>query len=82
MSGIPNSLRIFQFFVIHKIKGFDIVNKTVVVKLTNNYNGNLLYHTLGNLLDPEIEPMSLTSSLHCWGDPLPLAPPGKPTILK
>ena len=27
MSGIPISFRIFQFVVIHKVKGFGIVNK-------------------------------------------------------
>ena len=30
MSGIPISLRIFQFVVIHTIKGFGLVNKTEV----------------------------------------------------
>ena len=79
MSGISISLRIFQFVLIYTIKGFGIVNKAeVVVKLTNNYNGDLLYHTLGNLSDPGIEPMCLTSNLHCQGDSLPLGPPGKP----
>ena len=29
-SGIPVSLRIFQFVVIHTIKGFGIVNKTEI----------------------------------------------------
>ena len=29
-SGIPISLRIFQFVVIHKVKGFNVVNETEV----------------------------------------------------
>ena len=29
-SGIPISLRIFQFVVIHTVKGFDIVNKAEI----------------------------------------------------
>ena len=29
-SGIPNSFRIFQFIVIHTVKGFGIVNKAEV----------------------------------------------------
>ena len=29
-SGIPNSLRIFQFVVIHRVKGFGVVNKAEV----------------------------------------------------
>ena len=30
MSGIPVSLRIFQFVVIHTVKGFSIVNKAEI----------------------------------------------------
>ena len=30
MSGIPTSLRIFQFDVIHTVKGFGIVNKAKI----------------------------------------------------
>ena len=30
MSGIPISLRIFQFVVVHPVKGFDVVNKAEV----------------------------------------------------
>ena len=29
-SGIPNSLRIFQFVVIHTVKGFGVVNKAKI----------------------------------------------------
>ena len=29
-SGIPISLRIFQFIVIHTVKGFDVVNKAEI----------------------------------------------------
>ena len=37
-SGIPISLRIFQFVVIHTVKGFSIVNETEVKKLMHrNY---------------------------------------------
>ena len=83
MSGIPISLRVFQFVLIHTVKGFSVVHKTeVVLKLTSNYNGDLLYHVLGDLSDPGTESMSLTSNLFCRGDSLPLAPPGKPTTLK
>ena len=32
-SGIPTSFRIFQFIVIHTVKGFGIVNKAVDVFL-------------------------------------------------
>ena len=31
MSGIPTSFRIFQFLVIHTVKGFVIVNKAEIV---------------------------------------------------
>ena len=30
MSGIPTSLRTFQFVVIHTVKGFSVVNEAVV----------------------------------------------------
>ena len=31
MVGIPISLRIFQFVVIHKVKGFSVVNEAEVI---------------------------------------------------
>ena len=37
-SGIPNSWRIFQFVVMHTVKGFELVNKTeVYVFFRNSY---------------------------------------------
>ena len=45
-SGIPTSLRIFQFAVIHTVKGFDIVNKAevdVFLELSCSFDvGNLI----------------------------------------
>ena len=49
-SGIPISLRIFQFIVIHTVKGFGIVNKAeidVFLELSSFFNdladvGNLI----------------------------------------
>ena len=50
-SGIPISLRIFQFVVIHTVKGFGIVNKAeidVFLELSSFFNdpmdaGNLIF---------------------------------------
>ena len=39
-SGIPISLRIFQFVVIHTVKGFGIVNKadhSVILEIASKY---------------------------------------------
>ena len=49
-SGIPISLRIFQFVVIHTVKGFGVVNKAevdVILELSHFFNdpadvGNLI----------------------------------------
>ena len=50
-SGIPISLRIFQFVVIHTVKGFGVVNKAevdVILELSCFFDdpvdvGNLIY---------------------------------------
>ena len=48
-SGIPISLRIFRFVVIHRVKGFGIVNKAevdVFLELSCFFDGPMDVHNL------------------------------------
>ena len=71
-SGIPISLRIFQFVVIHTVKGFDVVNKAeidVFLELSCFFNdpedvGNLISGSL-----PFLNPAWTSGSsqfTYCW----------------
>ena len=45
-SGIPVSLRIFQFVVIHTVKAFSIVNEAEVIFFFNSLAFSIIQHML------------------------------------
>ena len=62
-SGVPISLRIFQFVVIHAVKGFGIVNKTEVDVFLESLAFSMIQQMLafGSLV-PLLEHLDILSS--------------------